>query len=766
MTNQTIIEELKTLINRKGYIYALCMILIEDFQVDPEKMHEMDIMKRLNVKEASLLLGFLIQNKIDFTTPKSWQELMEMKRKTYELMEKLHKSFMTPFLEKLKKNLEVEHDKKNYRADQKEFFGNGDTLTEAIFYSGTGVYDFQYLEFLETKYKYDQKWLAENRNFDIAKIQKIASKIKNILQEKTKKLDIAGLKEKIPEVVADLKKKKPNEDWDKHIKDMQPMLELYQYSELFPDPASPEDKWQAFYKNLIELFVIKKRDFDSGDNIEAFFNNFSITPKKDLNSQFGTIGNYNLINSHPIIQIDNEKYFIPLPFLLFEAIYESPFYWMIDDKKYKDRAGENRGKVGEEITYEFLSKVFGTNKIYKSVKISTKKGHDDTDIDILCILGSKALCVQVKSKKLTELSRKGDDKALYDDFQGAVQDAYEQGILSRQKILQKGAKFVNDNGDEIKLSEKIDEVYIMVVTTENYPSLTHQAHVMLNKKDDDPFPIVLTMFDLELLVHYLNDPYDFLYYVKQRISLMDYFKADEEIVFLGYHLDQKLWKIPKSDMVAIDTNFGQLIDRNYVPLKAGLKVSDDGDVIKKHWVNENFDKLCKELKALNEAKITDIIFHLLDWSGEARKNLVDFIISTKQKTLDDEKFHNFSMPPDYNYSPHVGVTYLSLNSDDGEELKKRLLTLCQARKYKSKGDVWIGFGSLKNSPNMIDAVTFNNQNWKYNKELDKISKFLLEDNERGQFVRIGKKISRNEKCPCGSRLKYKKCCGLNNNTYV
>lgn len=85
---------------------------------------------------------------------------------------------------------------------------------------------------------------------------------------------------------------------------------------------------------------------------------------------------------------------------------------------------------------------------------------------------------------------------------------------------------------------------------------------------------------LELIIHYLNDPYDFLYYIRQRTSLMDYFKADEEIVLLGYHLDQKLWKNPKFDMFAIDTYFGQLIDRNYYPLKAGFEVSDEGDSIK------------------------------------------------------------------------------------------------------------------------------------------------------------------------------------------
>ncbi|MCK4377088.1 MAG: hypothetical protein KAV97_02585, partial [Actinomycetia bacterium] len=515
---EIVIKDLKSLISSKGYIYALCMIIFEDFHINPEKIQELNLIKRLSHKEVSLLLGFLIQNQINFTPPDLWQDLIQMKQNTYELMEELHQSFMIPFTEKLQKSLKKEHEKKDFRKEQKEFFGKGDMLTEPIFYSGTGAYDFQYLDFLERKYKYDKKWLSEKKNFDIEQTKNIAIQIENILQEKSKKVRLYGLKERLPQITEDIKKKNLNEDWKKCKKELLPMLELYQYVELFFEDVTDkknlsmdkigEDEWKSFYKGLIELFVIRKTDFDSDVNIKSFLNNFSISIKKGINSQFRTIGNYNLINSHPIIKLDEEKYFVPIPFLLFEAIYESPFYWMIKNKEYEDQAGKNRGRVGEEIAYEFLLKIFGENKTFKSVKITTKKGKDDTDIDVLCVLGSKALCVQVKSKKLTTLSRTGNDEQLQKDFQEAVQDAYEQGLVSRHKIIEKNAKFIDGNGNEIKLSEEIDEVYIMGVTTENYPSLTHQAHVMLGKKDNNPFPIVLTIFDLDLLSYYLNDPYD------------------------------------------------------------------------------------------------------------------------------------------------------------------------------------------------------------------------------------------------------------------
>ena len=177
---ESILDNIKKLVSTKGYIYALCMILFEDFHIIPEEIHKTDTRSRLSTKEASLLIGFLVQNEIDFSTPDTPQDLITLKQKTYELMDELHKSFMIPFFEKLQESIKKEHKIEDYRKEQKEFFGKGDMLTEPIFYSGTGVYDFQYLDFLERKYKYDKEWLSKNKNFDIEKSKNIVIKIKNI----------------------------------------------------------------------------------------------------------------------------------------------------------------------------------------------------------------------------------------------------------------------------------------------------------------------------------------------------------------------------------------------------------------------------------------------------------------------------------------------------------------------------------------------------------------------------------------------------------
>jgi hypothetical protein len=45
---ELVIEDIKKLVHAKGYIYALCMTIFEDFHIDPEKMHEINYRERLS----------------------------------------------------------------------------------------------------------------------------------------------------------------------------------------------------------------------------------------------------------------------------------------------------------------------------------------------------------------------------------------------------------------------------------------------------------------------------------------------------------------------------------------------------------------------------------------------------------------------------------------------------------------------------------------------------------------------------------------------
>lgn len=768
-----VLADLKDLIHTPGYIYSLCMILHEDFHLDLNKIHEVDHRAKLSVKECSLIIGFLTQQEIDFSYPSTPEVAFEWKERTYKLMQELQISFNAPKFAKLKDMMdrqlkgEVFEDSPEHRMD---FFVKDGGMVEPMFYAGDGVYDFQYLEYLEAKYKYDRAWLLENKGFDVELIQKIVFQIKEIALAKSKDISPVNIKEVFPGIAEkarkQLKKKRfPKEKIDKIERQNLIAASFYKYVSLFPSPENTsndsERGWKEFYQNLFELFVIKPSDLADIDQevVRNFFKNFSFIPPK--NENFEGPGHYNILNSNPLVNLGGERYFLPIGYLLPEAVYETPFYWMWDDAKYRSSLAKHRGDVGEEIAYELLCEIFGKENTYRSVIVETKKGITETDIDVLCLLNNKALCVQVKSKKLTLAAKRGDFEQLSKDFKGAIQDAYDQGLVSRNAVLNGKARFVNAQGEEIYLPSEINEVYIMGLTTENYPSLLHQLHLMLVKKTTDPYPLFVSVFDLELLAHYLKDPYDFLYYIRQRTNLMEYFRADEELVYLGYHLDQKLWPRDGFDYVSIETDFGGIIDRNYYPYKTGVShlLSEKDDPISNNWKDPKFDTFIKEIKSTGDPRTTDIVFSLLDWSGKARSTIVSQLNKIKQESQRERKLKSFATAT----APSFGLSYIVIDNLNPYELEDRVVEYAQLRKYVSNCDTWLGLGSFSNSPGLIDFLIYLDEPWRFDQELEVTYTDQLKKMRSASHTFLNRKgkIGRNEPCPCQSGKKFKKCCGMN-----
>ncbi|MBN8538553.1 MAG: hypothetical protein J0M15_16005 [Deltaproteobacteria bacterium] len=716
-TSEQIIAELKDLLRSKGYIYSLCLLLFDEFHIIIDQIHEQSPHQHLSMNEALLIVGFLAQNDIDFSLPESPQALMKMKQKTKDLLDELHSSYHLPFMNELEKL----HKGTSTPPGEKELFGRGDMLVEPIHYAGTGAYDFQLIRLIEHKYKFDLDWLIQKRGYSPQSAADFFSCVKKRLEEKGKRVNLF-VRQMSKELREQIETSHPKEEVEQFFE----ASEIFQYADLFELEKIAEKEadtirekgFENFCKNLLDLFVITREDVSSVAGGNILLELFSCKPSASTNERLQSIGSYNKCRSHPFLKIDQDRFFLPVTFILAEALYESPYYWMAEDKDYRNNLAKHRGDAGELLAFRFLADVFGKDLVYKSVKVEIKKGHTETDIDVLCILGNKGLCVQIKSKKLTELSRLGDDKQLQKDFQAGVQDAFNQGKLARKCILDRKATFVDDRGRAVKGIESVEEVYVLVVTTENYPSLAHQSRVLLQKEEADPLPMILTIFDLEIVAHYLKNPYEFLYYVRQRIALADQVIADEESVFLTYHLQNKLWKEPEVDRIALDGGLAEILSQDYLPKTLGIEVDPKHNPLASRWKDEEFDLFVEQLATHDHPKITDVVFHLLDLSGDMRKGFMKLIKETKAKSEQDGKMHSFSIPPDEDYSPRLGITFMSIKHDDYIGPEKRISVHAELSKYKHKGDIWVGFCGFIGSKKPLDFLVVIQRPWQYDEKLE------------------------------------------------
>jgi hypothetical protein len=700
---KTVIHKIEAVTRQPGFIYTLALILLRDLFFLPDEAADINWHDHLNFQELTFLAGLLVKNEIGLSVPAE-QDSEQWFEEIYGLFDELHRKHHEHFIKELEKRVETGMRVDDPEADYRRTFGSGMMMTEPIFYGGSGAYDFQYLEFATEKYAADKSWIRQHMGVDIADMCRIARELKRLHEHK----------------------------YNTH-------------------PAVKRGEFSKLCTAALSIFCFEEKELQQlgAETVSAFLKAFSLIPGK-VNSSLQLPGQFNQLQSNPIVQLPDARYFLPVGFDLSEAIYECPFFWMNADPSYAAEALLHRGRFAENATANLLRRVFGAHNVYTDVEVKKTKSQTITDIDVLAVVGNKAVIAQVKSKRLTEVARLGDETRLGSDFKLAVQDAYDQALLCRRALLGRNSKLFAGK-KEVHLNESIDDAYILCITLDHYPAVMHQVDVYLSKQASDPFPVAISIFDLDVLVFYLADPFEFAYYLRQRTELSGYYKADTEMSLLGVHLKQKLFKNKEADFESVDGSFAQLVDANFPVLRGSVPKTAAADKLHHQWKNGDFQILVDQAKSTNEPRFADIVFFLYDLAGEGADGLIQTLKTLKRKTASDHRTHDARMPFS---DSHGGITIVSEPSSPAA-LRKKLLGLSTLAKYKSKADVWLGLGCLATSDRLVDAMVFSKEPWKPDPVLEDLSKHL-----RGKaMLPSGKKVGRNEPCPCNSGKKYKYCHG-------
>ena len=114
------------------------------------------------------------------------------------------------------------------------------------------------------------------------------------------------------------------------------------------------------------------------------------------------------------------------------------------------------------------------------------------------------------------------------DFGEAVQEAYDQGLVSRASLIELGVTLEDAQRQPIQIDEDINDGYIVCLTGDHYPAVMTQLTSYLSMKSEDPFPVAVSIFDLEFLCFYLDDPFELLYYLRQRSAHAGHFHAESD----------------------------------------------------------------------------------------------------------------------------------------------------------------------------------------------------------------------------------------------
>lgn len=743
LSEQQIFDKLSELCAQKGFIHTLANIWFQDnyymanssgnfttsqivkMNADRSKLHR---------NELNTLLALLIKNNPKFFNDEkpNTKVLEQHSHEAYELLGSFHNIFKQRMLENIFDKIQLMEKDNSLKIPESEVFINTNSIREAIFYSGDGVYDFQYQDLGYVKYLNDNAWFFENKGFSLQNACFIIETIYYMHHEKINNLI-----------------------------ENQETISLKKFS---------------YSKN--EIFTFLKKQFELNqetdlaiDEIMSFISSFSFD-SNNLNDLIGfqSFDDFNPLVAFPIIKLSEDEFLLFDIYSLHQAFYETPFFWLNGDEKYKNIASNNRGKFTENMIYTIFSNIFGKENVWLNVDLYSKSSltHSIKDkigeIDVLVNLHGYALVFQAKSKKLTLNARKGNIKQIDDDFSKSIQSAYNQAFECSE-ILLSNNYIAKINEEIIRLPETVYCMPICILS-EHFPALTMQIRWFLHEKVHQNISkaLVFDVFLLDLMYKTLNTRLEFLHFIHSLSVAREKFLSNTQIDLLAIHLSRNLLCLEEDfHMFYLDNGFSADLDlflmqnrRNIIiqrhkelpPLSCWYRFQDT------YWW-QLFD-YCSDLSTKEKLKFG---LELLQCSEEFIENYNTIVSQQitqfkKDVTRDIAAFSTC-------LTNKSGITVHMRNSPFiTSKIKNEVINHARLRKYNFKSDLW--FAIIITTQGIVKYIHILDDTWEFNLDTQKEYQNTLGTTSKQKFFQNGiiktKKIGRNEPCPCNSGKKYKHCC--------
>ena len=706
-----ILEDLAKLTTSPGYVHALAHICQRDNvicmkgKLQPSDMDRLFSKERLIRTELTTLIGLMAKKPLDLS-PQPVDVVARYIECTDVLMRELHDAMSSLTFAAVFEAMKA-------GAEPPDVW-RGPGMREPIFYGTESAYAFQYRDFVPEKYGADDDWMLKAKGFTSGQAMTVAKAMCTLMDEKGTRL----------------------------------------LSDARAANALPETWLPAFEFSLDEVAL---RSGVVQDVVEAFFRAFLCTGD---NAAFKEVGDFNEVAARPLLPTGRGTVLLFSHYAIYEALYESPFFWMWEDKSYRPTAAKHRGAFTEQFAARRLAEVFGREHVHTNVNLHRGK-EIVGEADVLVIYADRLIIVQAKAKKLTIAARKGNDNQLKTDFAAAIQDSYDQGWTCATEILAGGCRLVDDKGTEVDLPSSIKEVFLFSLVSEHYPALAFQASQSLKFQTTDVIrpPFVMDVFLLDTLTEMLTTPLRVLSYVKLRVAASDKLMSGHELTVLGYHLKQNLWLDEKYDSVMLEDSIARDLDTAMLVRRENQPGDDTPVGILTKMRGTRYERLIAEIETKADPATLELGFQLLSMDEDSCMNVHRILETITREAQLDGNRHDATLGS--SSTPPCGICF-HCNSTPSLEAIAVLETHCVKRKYRQRAAQW--FGISVNPDGQVQFGVTLDFPWEHSEEMDRLTANMkpaarVRDALAQHAQRVNHtKLGRNEPCHCGSGRKYKKCC--------
>lgn len=501
---------------------------------------------------------------------------------------------------------------------------------------------------------------------------------------------------------------------------------------------------------FIDIFSFKLGDNKDFLNDINFFSFMELERKMKIN---------------PFIKIDKEYYCTLIQEFL-DNFDRRVLKEMCNRKSEKEEQTIRKIHTGnvEIITEKLFKNILPNSKSYIQNYYKYKGGMPENDL--IVIYDRNLLIVEIKSGSYTPDLVFSNMESHLKTLEELLQKASEQSqrlyeVLKEEKIID--IYDSNNKNKKVKCSLDIndyDNIYKIIVTQENFNELEARAEkIGLIKMNEDT--IVLSIDDLRVYSDYFtNQPCKFFHYLKQRVlaTKNDNIKLFDELDHLGLYIEHNVYTITVDEMKSEHPKITDIwIDgyRDELNKYYAYRYLNDGEIRKPEqklpYRIEEIINYCNSHEPANNIYFTN---QILDYATKEKEMINLRIEEMIEFYKENHRGKYLCMVGDIN------VFIFIIYGEEGDELKTfkedayANMIINQIQEMSFCG---IYYDRNKKIRKMV-IEKLNTTKDKYDKEKCKEIAKQISDKRLRKKQMEGKKVGRNELCPCGSGKKYKKCC--------
>lgn len=469
------------------------------------------------------------------------------------------------------------------------------------------------------------------------------------------------------------------------------------------------------------------------------------------------------LRSRPVFFLGQDRFLIVDFASAFDAVYEAFDELTRSDQSFRDRHYiPKMAKWMEEETVRCFSRVFSESSVFSGlVYPDPDNAGGEAELDGAILWGPFLVLSEVKGKQFRSRSRLGDPSRLRSDLKDSIEEAFDQASRAIRFINSTDEAVFRElkTGRELKVrKDKIRRIFPISVTLHHFGGLATQLANLkrLGLFKGASFPWSLSLADLDTITRFAGNPDVFLHYAQRRIELQE---SQEEVMadeldLFGIYLDCRLhpshfWGRDREGregprMFAF-TGGSERFDEWY-QVEQGLK--KERPEIKLN-IPPSFAGVIQELRKGDDDGSRWIAFALLGLSDEGVERFVHGLEELRKQAVSGGRIGRVTFKE--------GDLVVSVIGGEGIPimgLRRQTASRCALEKHRLRAGQSLAMGvRVEDRDKPFDCACWLEGPWEEDAELDAVIQA-----ERPRLLPGRKLPGRNERCPCGSGRKFKKCC--------